>query len=35
MDHSAMTGLLAAANLIDGAKRDLWAVNTDAHYHES
>lgn len=33
-DHSMMTALLAARN-IDGAKYNLWQVNTDAEYHEA
>jgi len=32
-DHSMMTALLAARNLM-GAQYDVWAVNTDAEYHE-
>ncbi len=32
-DHSMMTALLAARNLM-GASYDVWAVNTDAEYHE-
>jgi len=34
MDHSMMTGLLAARNVLDGGHRDVWSVNTDAEYHE-
>lgn len=34
MDHSMMTARLAAANIIDGGSRDVWAVNQDAVYHE-
>ncbi len=33
-DHSMMTGLLAARNLM-GAQRDPWCVNTDAAYLEA
>jgi len=33
MDHSIMTGLLAAKN-IGGASFDLWQVNTEEEYHE-
>ncbi len=33
-DHSTITGLLAARNIL-GEKYDLWAVNIDAEYHES
>ncbi len=32
-DHSMMTALLAARNII-GAKWNVWNVNTDAEYHE-
>ena len=32
-DHSMMTALLAARNVM-GADYDVWAVNTDAEYHE-
>ncbi|MCX8007491.1 MAG: NAD(P)/FAD-dependent oxidoreductase [Coriobacteriia bacterium] len=34
MDHAMMTGLLAARSILDGNKRDVWEVNTDAEYHE-
>lgn len=34
MDHSMMSALLAAANVADGGRRDVWAVNTEAEYHE-
>ena len=33
-DHSAMTGLLAARNVL-GAHYDVWSVNINAEYHES
>lgn len=33
MDHSILTGLLAAKN-IGGANYDLWSVNTEEEYHE-
>lgn len=33
MDHSILTGLLAARNAL-GENHDLWAVNTDEEYHE-
>jgi protoporphyrinogen oxidase len=33
MDHSILTGLLAAQNT-QGAKFDIWNVNTDSDYHE-
>jgi len=33
-DHSIMTGLLAADNIL-GKRYDLWGVNIDAEYHES
>lgn len=32
-DHSMLTGLYAAQNIM-GAKKDVWAVNTEQHYHE-
>jgi protoporphyrinogen oxidase len=32
-DHSMMTGLLAAQNIL-GAQHDVWAVNTDMEYQE-
>ena len=32
-DHSILTALLAVEN-IQGAKHDIWAVNTDTEYHE-
>ena len=35
-DHSMMTAMLAARNIIAGEELfDLWAVNEDAEYHES
>ncbi len=34
-DHSVMTGMLTAANILaDRAIYDVWAVNEDAEYHE-
>ena len=33
-DHSMWTAILATLNLIDGANYDVWAVNTEAEYHE-
>jgi protoporphyrinogen oxidase len=33
-DHAMLTGLLAAENLLDGARHDVWTVNADAAYHE-
>ncbi len=33
MDHSVLTGMLAAQNVL-GESRDLWAVNTEHTYHE-
>jgi hypothetical protein len=32
-DHSMMTALCAARNIL-GEKHDLWAINTEADYHE-
>ncbi|MFH1114676.1 MAG: FAD-dependent oxidoreductase [Pseudomonadota bacterium] len=33
-DHSIMTGILAARNIL-GGDYDVWSVNVDAEYHES
>lgn len=33
-DHSMLTGIYAARNLALGADYDVWAVNTEAEYHE-
>ncbi len=33
-DHSMMTALLAARNILGLGRFDTWKVNTDAHYHE-
>jgi protoporphyrinogen oxidase/predicted dehydrogenase len=33
-DHSMWTAMLAVANLVDGARHDVWSVNTDAEYLE-
>ena len=33
-DHSMMTALLAARNILGQGKFDTWKVNTDAEYHE-
>ncbi len=33
-DHSMMTGVLAARNIVDGSRRDVWSVNTEKSYHE-
>ena len=33
-DHAMMTGMLAVRNMMHGERNDLWAVNTDAEYHE-
>jgi len=33
-DHSMMSALIAAGNLIGSDRRDPWYVNTDAEYHE-
>ncbi len=33
-DHSMVTGLRAAQNILHGAGHDLWAVNVDSAYHE-
>jgi protoporphyrinogen oxidase len=34
-DHSILMGLLAAENIADGKKHDLWSINTDYEYQES
>jgi hypothetical protein len=33
MDHSILTGLLAAEN-IEGASYNLWEINTEEEYNE-
>mgnify|MGYP001614091436 FL=1 len=33
-DHSMLTAMLAVENLLDGARNDLWSINTDRVYHE-
>ena len=33
-DHSMMTALLAARNILGLGHFDTWKVNTDAQYHE-
>jgi hypothetical protein len=33
MDHSMLTGMLAARNIL-GESYDLWGVNTDSSYGE-
>ncbi|MDX1540443.1 MAG: NAD(P)/FAD-dependent oxidoreductase, partial [Geminicoccaceae bacterium] len=33
-DHAMLTGLLAARNLLDGQRNDLWNVNAEQEYHE-
>lgn len=33
-DHSILMGLLAADNIINGYKNNLWEINTDYEYHE-
>jgi protoporphyrinogen oxidase len=34
-DHSILMGIFAAENIADGAKHDLWGINTDYEYQES
>jgi protoporphyrinogen oxidase len=34
-DHSILMGLMAAENIVDGAKHDLWNINSDYEYQES
>ncbi len=33
-DHSMWTAILASLNVLDGARHDVWSVNTDAEYLE-
>ena len=33
-DHSMLTAMLAAENILDDAGHDLWVVNVDDEYHE-
>jgi hypothetical protein len=33
-DHSMLTGVLAARNLLGDGPHDLWEVNTERSYHE-
>jgi hypothetical protein len=33
-DHSMMTALLAARNILGLGQYDTWKVNSDAEYHE-
>lgn len=33
-DHSMMTAMLAAENILTGAGHDIWAVNVEEEYHE-
>ena len=33
MDHSILTGLYAAENIL-GSRNDIWTVNADKEYHE-
>jgi protoporphyrinogen oxidase len=33
-DHSMLTAMLAAENILDDTRHDLWAVNVDEEYHE-
>lgn len=34
MDHSILTGIYAADNILDASKKDIWNVNADQEYHE-
>lgn len=34
-DHSILMGIMAAENVADNAKNDLWGINTDYEYQES
>ena len=33
-DHSMMTGIYAARNIVMGEENDVWSVNTETEYHE-
>ncbi|MER7167453.1 NAD(P)/FAD-dependent oxidoreductase [Micromonospora sp. NPDC000207] len=33
-DHSMLTAMLTAANILDGTTHDVWAVNVEEEYHE-
>ncbi|MGH3745589.1 MAG: hypothetical protein ACRDTP_12085, partial [Mycobacteriales bacterium] len=33
-DHSMLTALLTAENILDGTTHDVWAVNVEEDYHE-
>jgi len=33
MDHSILTGVLAARNTM-GGQEDVWSINTEEEYHE-
>ena len=33
-DHSMLTGVMAARNLLGDAHHDLWEVNVERSYHE-
>ncbi|KWV29885.1 NAD(P)/FAD-dependent oxidoreductase [Micromonospora rifamycinica] len=33
-DHSMLTAMLAAENILDGTDHDVWAVNVEEDYHE-
>ncbi len=35
MDHSIMTGLYAARNILYGERNDIWSINTEPEYHET
>ncbi|HEY5334610.1 MAG TPA: NAD(P)/FAD-dependent oxidoreductase [Mycobacteriales bacterium] len=34
-DHSMLTALLTAENIVDGTTHDVWAVNVEEDYHEA
>jgi protoporphyrinogen oxidase len=34
-DHSILMGIMAAENIVDGKKHDLWEINSDYEYQES
>jgi hypothetical protein len=33
-DHSMFTAMLTVANIVDGTRHDIWAVNVEEDYHE-
>jgi hypothetical protein len=33
-DHSMLTAMLTAENIVDGTHHDVWSVNVEEDYHE-